>query len=320
MKKKTALTILALLVATMALALDNEGRKPITLVSYDQGWMDYKGKIALKNNTDEEITNLTFQITYLNMKGVQLHYETYSRKTSIAPGMTRELEIPAYNHDRYFSYYKSEADISSPHRFKIRFELKEYNGVATSQAADQQFPNPDEETATAEQGSPSGKGWLSTAVKKAGESLDWIFGQHGSKSLALFLLGINLCIGLYVLVATMAMRRDRNATAWVFASLFITPLVAMLLLLLMGTPYAYHNQRYVPDDDDEDDDHMRPGAAGYGRGGFGAQHSWQNGYGQQHFNDDGWSHSGWNPNDFGYHGFAPNDPGQQGFNPNGFQP
>ncbi len=321
MKKKTALTILALLVATMALALDKESRKAITMVSYDQGWMDYDGKIALKNNTDEEITNLKFQIIYLNMKGVQLHYEVYSRKTSIAPGMTRELAIPAYEHGRFFSYYKSEAAPSSPHRFKIRFELKEYNGVATPQTADQDFPYPTEETTPDKHGTPSGKGWLSTTVKKAGEFLDWTFGQHGSKNLALLLLGINLCVGLYVLVATMAMRRNRNATAWVFASLFITPFIAMLLLLLMGTPYAYHNQRYAPGEDDEDDDHHTGhGTAGFGRGGFGAQHSWQNGFGQQHFNNNDWNHSGWDPNDFGYHGFAPNDPGQQGFNNSGFQP
>lgn len=193
--------------------------------------------------------------------------------------------------------------------------------MATPQTASQDFPYPTEETTPDKHGTPSGKGWLSTTVKKAGEFLDWIFGQHGSKNLALFLLGINLCVGLYVLVATMAMRRNRNATAWVFASLFITPFIAMLLLLLIGTPYAYHNQRYAPGEDDEDDDHHTgPGTAGFGHGGFGAQHSWQNGFGQQHFNNNDWNHSGWDPNAFGYHGFAPNDPGQQGFNHSGFQP
>ena len=45
---------------------------------------------------------------------------------------------------------------------------------------------------------------------------------------------VGVCTGLYLLVAEMARNRQRNVAAWILLSIFLTPLLALLLLLLVG--------------------------------------------------------------------------------------
>ncbi len=45
---------------------------------------------------------------------------------------------------------------------------------------------------------------------------------------------VGVCTGLYLLVAEMARNRRRNVAAWILLSIFLTPLLALLLLLLVG--------------------------------------------------------------------------------------
>ena len=70
------------------------------MVSYEQGWLDSEGTLALKNNSSEEVKNVVFLITYLDMSGNELDHEEFSRRVSIASGMTKKVDIPAYEHDR----------------------------------------------------------------------------------------------------------------------------------------------------------------------------------------------------------------------------
>ena len=83
---------MTLSVAISVFAVDSSD---ISFVSYEQGWLDSKGTLALKNNTTEEIRNVKFLITYLDMSGNELDYEEYERRVTIAPGMTKKLDIPA---------------------------------------------------------------------------------------------------------------------------------------------------------------------------------------------------------------------------------
>lgn len=82
-----------------SLAANKDLDKDITMVSYEQGWLDSSGTLALKNNSSEEIKNVVFLITYLDMSGNELDYEEFTRRVSIAPGMTKKLDIPAYEHE-----------------------------------------------------------------------------------------------------------------------------------------------------------------------------------------------------------------------------
>lgn len=100
----------------------------ITMVSYEQAWRDSYGTLALKNNTKEQIHNVAFLITYYDMSGNEVDYKEYTREVEIAPGMTKKVDIPAYEHNRCYHYYKSEGLYDNT-SFKINFELKDFNKV-----------------------------------------------------------------------------------------------------------------------------------------------------------------------------------------------
>ena len=190
----------------------------VSMVSYEQRWLDYNGTIALKNNTDTDIHNVNFIITYLDMSDQPLDYEEYTVEVDIAPGMTKKVDIPAYEHDRSYSYYKSEARPSEPHRFKIKYELKGYN-----------IQNPDKVISDDEDLSIYDENFEPTDFHPQ-DNIGWYV--FLVIIVSLFILGIG--IGLYVLVAVMAKKRNRNVVLWILLSLVGTPLLMIIILLCIG--------------------------------------------------------------------------------------
>ena len=116
--KRIFLLILASALSTICTVALPKGKvDAVTMESYEQNWDDNVGTIALKNNTNQDIYNVTFQLTYLDMSGKQLDYEEFSQNVNIAPGMTKKINITAYESSRDYSYYKSEAEYLHPKRF-----------------------------------------------------------------------------------------------------------------------------------------------------------------------------------------------------------
>lgn len=200
MKKRIAITFLLILAYYQAVGANSQADfSDVEMVNYEQNGNDIQGTISLKNNTDEDISNVTFMLEYLDMNGTPMDYETYSYKIDIAPGMTKKLNIPAYELSRDYYYYKSRAAYNGK-AFKIRYELKEY------------------------------KTKLNEENERQERYSD--FWTIGVLAFALILLGAYF--GMYVLVAVMAQRRNRNAALWILLSLFATPIFACLILLVVG--------------------------------------------------------------------------------------
>ena len=208
--KKIRLTLLCLclLISAFAWGKDNED---ITMVSYEQGWLDSKGTLALKNNSSEEVKNVVFLITYLDMSGKEMDYKEFTKRVSIAPGMTKKLDVPAYEHDRSYHYYKSENSPTGSPAFKVKFQLKDYNveeGLVDESIDDDPFGS---------------------------------FGDDGENdtiytiiAIAAILFFISIGVGLYILVAIMAKRRNRSVVAWVLLSIIATPVLMIIILLCIG--------------------------------------------------------------------------------------
>ena len=211
MKKKILSTLFSLLVTISAYAVNSND---ITMVSYEQSWLDSRGTLALKNNTSEEIHNVSFQITYLDMSGNPLDYEEFTKQISIAPGMTKKIDIPAYEHGRNYHYYKTKDEYGNP-AFKIKFELKDYN-VELEEIDDADdysiYDNDDD----------------SRYSLSKNDSLYMIIG------IVVVLFVIGLSVGLYVLVAVMAKRRNRSVVLWVLLSIVASPLLIIVILLVVG--------------------------------------------------------------------------------------
>ena len=74
--RRLTIALLSILLSVVALAANKDFEKDITMVSYEQGWLDSEGTLALKNNSSEEVKNVVFLITYLDMSGNELDYKS----------------------------------------------------------------------------------------------------------------------------------------------------------------------------------------------------------------------------------------------------
>lgn len=175
----------------------------IDMVSYEQSWLDNYGTIALRNNTSSDIHNISFILEYLDMSDNPMDYETFSYDIVIAPGMTKKLDVPAYESGRNYHYYKTKDNFGHP-AFKIRYKLTDYN-----------FNQPN--LTVKEQEKPF-----------VAHSRDSNFPE------SLMILFVLLCLGMYIVVAVMAQRRNRNPIVWILLSFLITPILTSLILLAIG--------------------------------------------------------------------------------------
>lgn len=211
--KRISIALLSIFIFLIAFAANKDLEKDITMVSYEQRCYDSSGTLALKNNSSEEVKNVVFLITYLDMSGNNLDYEEFFKRVSIAPGMTKKLDIPAYEHDRFYHYYKTKDEFGNP-AFKIKFQLKDYNV---------------EEKVTESKDSISSDRFdYGRSTGCGSEGLYLMIAIIG----LLFFIGIT--VGLYVLVAVMAKKRNRSVVVWILLSLIATPLLMIIIILAIG--------------------------------------------------------------------------------------
>lgn len=216
--KRFFITLLSLFLIVSAFAAKKNLEKDITMVSYEQSWLDNNGTLALKNNTNEPVFNVVYTITYLDMSNNELDYETFSSDVNIDPGRTRKVDIPAYEHERNYHYYKTKENLGHP-TFKIKFTLKDYN-VAKEDKYEE------------------GEGYYNynsnVDVDDDNTTFSFLF------YIILLIFAIGASIGFYVLVAVMAQKRNRNVAVWVLLSIIATPLLMIIILLIIGD-----NQNHV---------------------------------------------------------------------------
>ena len=223
--KRLNITLLCLMLFVCSFAQTNE--HAITMVSYEQRWLDNNGTLALKNNTTEDVHNVTFQITYLDMSGNPLDYEDFTRNVEIAPGMTRKLDIPAYEHERWYHYYKSEGAAGGSPSFKIKFELKDYNTIG---------PDKEDGRLQSDYSLPS---YSDSHNRDDEPSAEMIL-----LGLAIILIILGFVVGMYVLVAVMAQKRNRNVVVWILLSIVTTPILMAIILLVIGKENNVKDESY----------------------------------------------------------------------------
>ena len=201
---KKLLTLLFLL-CSMSVFADINNKDAVTMENFEQRWLDHESTIALKNNTNETIHNVSYRITYLDMNGKALDYSDYTSTIDIEPGMVKKTDIPAYEHERFYQYYKNAEKYDDHPKFKVAFELKDYN-LETEQIRSNHTGSYDTND----------------------------FKIFGIAIILFTLLLLCIYIGLYVLTAVMAQRRHRSVALWVIISLFTTPILAIIILLCVG--------------------------------------------------------------------------------------
>lgn len=183
-----------LLVALSVHATSKDTVNALRMVSYEQTWSDNQGTLALKNNTKHTIYNVRYRLTYFDMKGNPMDYKDFYTEIEIAPGMTKKVNVEGYECDRNYSYYLSEAYPDHPKKFKVCYETLAYNHT---------------------------------------EPLH--FAYHSNVlTIIIMLFVLAGYVGFYVLVATMAQRRNRSVALWLLLSFIATPILVILILLVIG--------------------------------------------------------------------------------------
>lgn len=183
-----------LLVALSVHATSKDTVNALRMVSYEQTWLDRQGTLALKNNTKHTIYNVRYRLTYFDMKGNPMDYKDFYTEIEIAPGMTKKVNVEGYECDRNYSYYLSEAYPDHPKKFKVCYETLTYNHT---------------------------------------EPLH--FAYHSNVLMIIIMLFVLAgYVGFYVLVATMAQRRNRSVALWLLLSFIATPILVILILLVIG--------------------------------------------------------------------------------------
>lgn len=233
MKKIITFFIVALTNAMILTASTKDNQAAVSMVAYEQSWKDNSGTIALKNNTTNNIQSVTFMIEYLDMQNTPMDYKTYSYDIDIAPGMTKKINIPAYERNRHYHYYKTKDEFGHP-AFKIRYELKDYTSSSTQAGTD------NSEAKLKTYSSDDFYDDYLTDIDYKGDHT-----TNNNKSNAIPSLIMLICmivmlgiyVGMYVLVAEMAKKRNRNPALWIIASFVGTPIIVCIVLLVLGPNY-----------------------------------------------------------------------------------
>lgn len=97
--------------------------KLLVFSGYEKVLRSTKESFFVTNNTRREVVRLVFEIDYKDMSGNMLDRRRESVDIEIPSGSTRKIDIPAWDKQKVFYYYRSpqpKTAQATPYKVKIR--------------------------------------------------------------------------------------------------------------------------------------------------------------------------------------------------------
>lgn len=195
--RSSLLIFIGLCLSIASFAQSKDSTSAVIMLDFEQAWNDDTGRLSVKNNSKEAITDFAFKITYIDMEGQILGSEKFTKYLYLSPGEVKTINIPAFKTNENYSYYKSEAMSGLANTFTTRFNLIEYNQYNRQVAAQ----NHQQSTDTTSN--------LSSSTKST----------HQRKELISVLGMITILLGIlfasYIIVILMTMKLNRQLAPWI---------------------------------------------------------------------------------------------------------
>lgn len=220
--RSSLLIFIGLCLSITLFAQSKDSTDAVIMLDFEQAWNDDTGRLSVKNNSKEAITDFAFKITYIDMEGQILGSEKFTKYLYLSPGEVKTINIPAFKTNENYSYYKSEAMPGLANTFTTRFNLIEYNQYNRQVAAQ----NHQQSTDTTSN--------LSSSTKSTHHRKDLI------SDLGVITILLGILFASYIIVILMTMKLNRQLAPWIVLSLVLTPMFVILILLFMGkskSPY-----------------------------------------------------------------------------------
>lgn len=191
------------------LANQKSPKAEVTMTRFDQGAFDSQSSINLRNQSDETLTKIKFQLIYYDMNDNQIDYQDFTIRENIEPGMSRLFKIDAFQpYENYIYYRNKDYKPDNFNQFKVDFKLIEVE--------------------KREKGQKQSKLENDLSTTENNEFLV-ILGSMFAIGLGIFII-----IAPFVVVKRMAINRYRDPAVYVLMSFLLSPFLIMLVLLIIG--------------------------------------------------------------------------------------
>ena len=92
----------------------------VIFAGYDKSINATKESIHVTNNSGHRLRAVTFQISYLDMKGRMLHSREVTQKCDVPDKETRKLDFPTWDTQKSFYYHLGQ----EPHRVAAPYDVR----------------------------------------------------------------------------------------------------------------------------------------------------------------------------------------------------
>lgn len=97
--------------------------RQLTFTGYDKKANATTETFFIHNNSDQTLTSLELEISYLSESGNLLHKRIVEIDETIPAGESRKIDIPSWDKQKNFHYVKSDAGKKGSAPFTVRFKV-----------------------------------------------------------------------------------------------------------------------------------------------------------------------------------------------------